>query len=203
MHENIVKQVDWEKVASQLPAVVQDRHSGQVLMLGYMNQAALQQTVATGKVTFYSRTKQRLWVKGETSGNYLWLHDLCLDCDGDTLLVLATPAGPACHQGTTTCFARNYESPWQVLSQLEDKIARRQAERPPGSYVTSLFEAGTRRITQKVGEEAVEAVIASIAGDREELRNELADMLFHTLVMLADQNMGLEEVLEVLKKRRR
>ena len=202
MTNNFINMINWEKVNNLVPAIIQDNTSGQVLMLGYMNQEALDQTLDTKVVTFYSRSKKRLWVKGETSNNFLLLEEISYDCDQDALLVLVDPKGPACHKGTTTCFEKNYESSWHIVQYLEKKIAQRKEEMPKGSYVTSLFESGIKRITQKVGEEAVESVIASIANDDEELKNELADMLFHTLVMLKAKDMNISDVLGVLDQRK-
>jgi phosphoribosyl-ATP pyrophosphohydrolase/phosphoribosyl-AMP cyclohydrolase len=203
MNNEIVNQINWEKVGGLVPAIIQDNETGQVLMLGYMNLEALQQTLESDKVTFFSRTKNRLWVKGETSDNFLILKDLTYDCDNDALLVLARPMGPTCHKGTTTCFKKNYESPWHTVQYLENTINQRKREMPEGSYVTSLFKEGINRISQKVGEEAVESVIASVSNNDEELRNELADMFFHTLVLLEAKDIKFSDVLSVLDDRKK
>ncbi len=203
MRNDIMNDINWKKVDNLVPAIIQDYYSGQVLMLGYMNQEALSETLKTKKVTFFSRTKNRLWVKGETSNHFLILKELSYDCDQDALLVLVEPKGPTCHKGTTTCFEKNYESPWHTVQYLEKTISQRKKEMPEGSYVTSLFKEGVNRITQKVGEEAVESVIASISNNDEELRNELADMLFHTLVLLEEKNMKISDVLAILDDRKK
>jgi phosphoribosyl-ATP pyrophosphohydrolase/phosphoribosyl-AMP cyclohydrolase len=191
--------IDWSK--GLLPAIVQDVDSGLVLMLGYMNADALAATVETGHVTFYSRSKQRLWTKGETSGNVLELRSMALDCDGDTLLLLARPFGPTCHQGTTTCFGDFPGPEVAFLGQLGRLVEQRHKDRPAGSYTTKLFDSGTRRIAQKVGEEGVETALAAVAQDREDLLGEASDLLFHMLVLLRDRGLGLEDVARTLRAR--
>ena len=155
-----MKEIDFEKMGGLVPAIVQDDRTGRVLMLGYMNREAYDKTLATGLVTFFSRSRQQLWTKGETSGNLLHLKSMAVDCDGDALLVKATPDGPVCHTGTDTCWGEtNVASPLQFLTELQDFIERRHEEMPEGSYTTSLFRDGLNRMAQKVGEEALEAVI--------------------------------------------
>ena len=192
---------DWDKGAELLPAIVQDAATGQVLMLGYMNREAADMTVSSGKVTFFSRSKQRLWTKGETSGNALVFVSAAIDCDRDTILVQADPAGPACHTGARTCFGDGLPSGAGFLAHLEAVVKSRKAEMPEGSYTTSLFAEGRARVAQKVGEEGVELALARMKDDREEIANEAADLLFHMLVLLADAGMSLEDALAVLKRR--
>jgi phosphoribosyl-ATP pyrophosphohydrolase/phosphoribosyl-AMP cyclohydrolase len=195
--------LDWSKMGGLLPAVVQDAFDGRVLMQAYMNRDALIQTLQSGRVTFFSRSRQQLWTKGETSGNTLALVAVHGDCDGDCLLVLADPAGPACHRNTDTCFDGEDEvlPGLAFLAHLERVIARRYARRPRGSYTTRLFDAGTKRIAQKVGEEGVETALAAMAGDREELVNEAADLIYHLLVLLRDGDLDLADVATALKQR--
>ncbi len=188
----------WDKQQGLLPAIVQDAGNHRVLMLGYMDRAALDATLATGRVTFYSRSKQRLWMKGESTGNVLALVSLEADCDADTLLVQARPAGPTCHLGRPSCFP---EAPGAFLPQLDALVARRERERPEGSYSTRLFEGGTRRIAQKVGEEGVETALAAVAQDDVALLGEAADLAFHLLVLLRSRGLGLADVEAVLRDR--
>lgn len=192
---------DFAKSADGLlPAIVQDNRTGQVLMLGYMNAEALTHTQTTGRVTFFSRSKQRLWTKGETSGHYLQLQSIALDCDQDALLVKAIPDGPTCHTGSDTCWnERNVPQPF--LYQLEHLIHERHKSAPPTSYTAKLFAAGTHKIAQKVGEEAVETVIEALRNDRERLLEESADLLYHLLVLLTDRGLTLTDVEAVLQKR--
>ena len=192
---------DWDKGAGLLPAIVQDAATGQVLMLGYMNREAAEMTVSSGKVTFFSRSKQRLWTKGETSGNTLVFAGAAIDCDRDTILVQANPAGPACHTGARTCFGDRLPSGAGFLAHLDMLVRSRKEEMPEGSYTTSLFAEGKARIAQKVGEEGVELALARMKDDRGEIANEAADLLFHMMVLLADAGMSLDDALEVLKKR--
>jgi phosphoribosyl-ATP pyrophosphohydrolase/phosphoribosyl-AMP cyclohydrolase len=188
----------WDKQGGLLPAVVQDATGGRVLMLGYMDRAALDATLATRRVTFFSRSRQRLWMKGESSGDVLDLVAIEADCDGDTLLLQAHPRGPTCHLGRASCFA---EAPENFLAQLDALVARRERERPPGSYSTRLFEAGTRRIAQKVGEEGVETALAAVAQDDAALLGEAADLFFHLTVLLRARGLGLADVVAVLRDR--
>lgn len=192
--------LDWNKGNDLLPAIVQHWRSGAVLMLGYMNREALEHTRRTGKVTFFSRSRQRLWTKGENSGNFLLLNALHADCDADSILVLAEPQGPVCHLGTPDCFGAG-GPPLAFLAALDALIAQRERERPSGSYTTRLFEAGTRRIAQKVGEEGVETALAGAGGDDAELLDESADLLFHLIVLLHTRGKSLIDVAERLRAR--
>lgn len=183
-----------------LPAVVQDAHTGKVLMLGYMNAEALEQTQASGFVTFFSRSKQRLWMKGESSGNTLQVENMLLDCDGDAILLKVTPKGPVCHTGDDTCWGeRNFSAGF--LKTLEQIIATRRNMDPEKSYTARLLGRGIAKVAQKVGEEAVETVIEALGNDRERLLEETADLLFHLLVLLAAKDVRLEEVEAVLERR--
>ena len=197
------KSLAWEKMDQLIPAIVQDAFDGRVLMQAFMNPEALNATLETGKVTFWSRSRQRLWTKGETSGNTLVLVDIRPDCDHDCLLVLARPAGPVCHLGTDSCFDGEDASHTGLafLSELEKVIVQRHAERPAGSYTTSLFEAGVKRIAQKVGEEAVETALAAASGDDTELLNEASDLVYHLLVLLRSRAIELENLVNVLRSR--
>lgn len=189
----------WDKEGGLLPAIVQDATSLQVLMLGYMDRAALQATIDTGLVTFYSRTRQRAWVKGETSGNVLELVAIEADCDADTLLVRAHPRGPTCHLGRSSCFP---DAPASALRQLDALLAARERERPAGSYSTRLFEGGIRRIAQKVGEEGVETALAAVAEDDQALVGEAADLMYHLLALLRARGLSLGDVEAMLVARR-
>ncbi|EOD77360.1 Phosphoribosyl-AMP cyclohydrolase [Grimontia indica] len=199
----LAESIDWEKVDGLVPAIVQNSQSGQVLMMGYMNQDALAKTLDTEQVTFFSRTKERLWTKGETSGNVLRLKHIAVDCDKDTLLVQADPIGPTCHLGTETCWGEDdANKPTLVfLHQLEQVLASRRGSDPSTSYTASLYAKGTKRISQKVGEEGVEVALAATSGDKEELINESADLMYHLLVLLQDQGFSLEDVANKLKER--
>jgi len=192
---------DWDKGEGLLPAVIQDARTGQMLMLGYMNREAAEATLDSGHVTFFSRSKQRLWTKGETSGNRLGFVSAALDCDRDTILVQALPTGPACHTGARTCFTDDLPAGAGFLGQLDALIRQRRAEMPEGSYTTTLFEAGAARVAQKVGEEGVELALARMKHDREEMANEAADLLYHLMVLLADADMALEDAMAVLRAR--
>nr|WP_295375925.1 bifunctional phosphoribosyl-AMP cyclohydrolase/phosphoribosyl-ATP diphosphatase HisIE [Pseudoxanthomonas sp.] len=192
------ERLDWGKGDGLLPAVVQDAATLRVLMLGYMNREALDATLASGKVTFYSRSKRRLWTKGESSGHVLELRAIETDCDSDTLLIRAVPHGPTCHLQRTSCFA---DAPGSFLAELDALIARRERERPAGSYTTRLFEEGVRRIAQKVGEEGVETALAAVAQDETALLGESADLLYHLLVLLRSRGLGLAEVEALLAAR--
>mgnify|MGYP001271738552 CR=1 FL=1 len=193
--------INFEKSGGLVPAVTVDHLSLQVLMTGFMNREALDKTLETGKVTFFSRIKGRLWTKGETSGNFLTVKGITPDCDNDTLLVKVSPAGPVCHTGTHTCFEEGEARPFNFLSDLFDLIEARKKEMPEGSYTTKLFSQGSDRIIQKVGEEAVEVVIAAKNRDKNEVINESADLLFHLLVMLSEQGIDPAEVVETLISR--
>jgi len=193
-------QLDWEKTDNLMPAVVQHAVSGEVLMLGYMNQEALSTTEQSGKVTFFSRTKQRLWTKGESSGHFLNVVSITPDCDNDTLLILVNPNGPTCHLGNTSCFYPA-NSDWGFLYQLEQLLAERKTASPDSSYTASLYASGTKRIAQKVGEEGVETALAATVNDREELTNEASDLIYHLLVLLQDQDLDLSKVIGRLRER--
>jgi phosphoribosyl-ATP pyrophosphohydrolase/phosphoribosyl-AMP cyclohydrolase len=197
------ERINWDKVDGLVPAIVQDYQSSQVLMMGYMNQDALVKTAQTGQVTFFSRTKERLWTKGETSGNVLKLENIALDCDQDTLLVKVNPIGPTCHTGTTTCWDgdKQEESQMVWLHQLEQLLASRKSADPDSSYTASLYARGTKRISQKVGEEGVEVALAATSGDKAELVCESADLIYHLLVLLQDQGLSMNDVVNKLKER--
>ncbi|EHR7162367.1 bifunctional phosphoribosyl-AMP cyclohydrolase/phosphoribosyl-ATP diphosphatase HisIE [Vibrio parahaemolyticus] len=200
---SLSERINWEKVDGLVPAIVQDFQSSQVLMMGYMNQDALAKTGETGQVTFFSRTKERLWTKGETSGNVLQLVNISLDCDNDTLLVRVNPIGPTCHTGTTTCWDGDAQEESQMvwLHQLEQLLAARRSADPDSSYTASLYASGTKRISQKVGEEGVEVALAATSGDKAELVCESADLIFHLLVLLQDQGLSMNDVVNKLKER--
>lgn len=193
--------LDWAKGDGLLPAIVQHWLSGEVLMLGYMNAEALAQTQTSGKVTFYSRSKQRLWTKGESSGHVLTLKLIRIDCDADTLLVQADPHGPTCHLGTSSCFGEAVQPPLGFLAELDALVAQRHAERPEGSYTATLFEGGMRRMAQKVGEEGVETALAAVVQDDAELLGEAADLIFHLTVVLRARGLSLADVTALLTKR--
>ncbi|HID7801750.1 TPA: bifunctional phosphoribosyl-AMP cyclohydrolase/phosphoribosyl-ATP diphosphatase HisIE [Proteus mirabilis] len=200
MNNTKLAQLDWQKVDNLMPAIIQNAISGDVLMLGYMDKAALEMTLNSGKVTFYSRTKQRLWTKGETSGNFLKLVDIYPDCDNDTLLILAHPIGPTCHKGSESCFAPA-QSQWGFLYELENLLRERKSASPDSSYTAQLYASGTKRIAQKVGEEGVETALAATVNDREELKNEASDLLYHLMVLLQDQSLSLSDVIDCLQTR--
>jgi phosphoribosyl-AMP cyclohydrolase / phosphoribosyl-ATP pyrophosphohydrolase len=197
--------IDWDKLDGLVPAIVQDSATGAVLMLGYMNQDALAATQATGQVTFWSRSKQRLWTKGETSRHFLALKKIALDCDRDTLLILAQPQGPACHTGTETCWGSDApQSDAQhvaFLGKLERIVQQRIAERPAGSYTTKLLDAGIARIAQKVGEEGVELALAGVAQADSDIVGEAADLLYHTVLLLNAKGLSLADVMTELQSR--
>lgn len=197
--------LDWSKGEGLLPAIVQHWLSGEVLMLGYMNAEALAETQRSGHVTFYSRSKQRLWTKGEVSGHVLDLKSIRIDCDADTLLIQADPHGPTCHEGTSSCFGNgdDVRPPLGFLAELDALVAQRHADRPEGSYTTKLFDGGIRRIAQKVGEEGVETALAAVAQGDQELLGEAADLLFHLTVALRARGLSLADVAKVLVARHR
>ena len=194
--------IDWNKGQGLVPAIIQNIDNGQILMLAYMDRAALAQTISSKKVTFFSRSKDRLWTKGETSGNWLDFIGGEMDCDADTLLIQARPQGPSCHTGSVTCF--NDQTPNNIgfLDQLTILIAERHKTMPEGSYTTSLFNEGKARIAQKVGEEGVELALARMKDDNTELANEAADLLFHMMVLLEDAGLSLTDAISVLQNRR-
>ncbi|MGM0904952.1 MAG: bifunctional phosphoribosyl-AMP cyclohydrolase/phosphoribosyl-ATP diphosphatase HisIE [Pseudomonadota bacterium] len=194
-----IDQLAWDKMSGLLPCTVQHALTGEVLMQAYMNADAVKESLATGKTTFYSRSKERLWTKGESSKNYLQLEDIYSDCDNDALLVQALPDGPTCHLGNRSCFA---EAPKPLLHELDELIASRKGADASESYTASLFAEGVKRAAQKVGEEGVEVALAAATEDKEELVNESADLLYHLLVVLQASELSLEDVLEILAKRR-
>ena len=198
MNTQWIDALAWDKQDGLLPAIVQDAGTLRVLMLGYMDRAALLATIECGEVTFFSRSRQQLWRKGEQSGNVLRLVSIETDCDQDTLLVMAEPAGPTCHLGSTSCFPN---APHDVLSVLDTRIAERERERPAGSYTTTLFDAGVRRIAQKVGEEGVETALAAVVQDDAALLGEAADLLYHLLVLLRARGLSLADAKAVLQAR--
>ena len=199
-----IEELDFDKQDGLIPAVVQDARTRQVLMLGYMNRQALEKTLETGLVTFYSRSRQELWTKGETSGNYLRLTEILDDCDKDTLLVRALPDGPVCHLGTDTCWGEeNRYDPAIFLEELEVLLRERKAQRPEGSYTVRLFDAGIRKIAQKVGEEAVETILEAENGTDEDFLYEAADLLYHLLTLLVAKDLSLADVVRELERRRK
>ena len=194
--------IDFEKSGGLVPAIIQDADTKTVLMLGYMNKEAYEKTVATGLVTFYSRSRKCLWTKGETSNNFLHLVDIKVDCDNDTLLVKVHPDGPTCHKGTDTCWGEeNEKSPLLFLAELSDFIEKRHQEMPEGSYTTSLFRDGLNRMAQKVGEEAVETVIEATNGTDDRLVYEAADMIYHLIVLLTHKGLRIEDMAAELRER--
>jgi phosphoribosyl-ATP pyrophosphohydrolase/phosphoribosyl-AMP cyclohydrolase len=193
--------VDWEKSGGLVPAIIQDNDTLQVLMLGYMNDAALAQTLKTKRVTFFSRSKNRLWVKGESSGHYLNLVSLVPDCDSDALLVRVRPHGSVCHRNTCSCFGEDGAKGVGFLAQLERTITQRITANDGTSYTARLIRDGVKRIAQKVGEEGVEVALAAVAGDKEEMASETADLLYHLFVLLRAKEMGLADPLDVLEQR--
>ena len=194
--------IDFEKTDGLVPAIIQDNTTRNVLMLGYMNREAYEKTMATGKVTFWSRSRNCLWTKGETSGNFLNLVDIKVDCDNDTLLVRVNPTGPACHLGTDTCWGEtNDANPLLFLTELQDFINKRHEEMPEGSYTTSLFKDGLNRMAQKVGEEALEAVIEATNGTNDRLIYEASDMFYHLIVLLTSKGLRIEDIAKELKER--
>ena len=202
--------IDFEKMGGLVPAIIQDADTRQVLMLGFMNKEAYQKTLDTRHVTFWSRTRQTLWTKGETSGHFLNLVDMKIDCDKDTLLVRVHPVGPTCHTGTDTCWGEDnvglqvqpsQHDPLMFLAELQDFIDRRKQEMPEGSYTTSLFTKGINKIAQKVGEEALETVIEATNGTKEQLVYEASDLLYHLLVMLTEKGLRIEDVAAELQQR--
>ncbi|MDG6894190.1 bifunctional phosphoribosyl-AMP cyclohydrolase/phosphoribosyl-ATP diphosphatase HisIE [Volucribacter amazonae] len=199
-----ITQIDWQKVNGLLPVIVQNVNTCEVLMLGYMNQEALNKTLTEKKVTFYSRTKQRLWTKGESSGHFLNVVDLSLDCDQDSLLILAKPIGETCHTGAESCFHQfNQQNvlDWTFFSKLERLIAARKGADPASSYTAELYAKGTKRIAQKVGEEGVETALAATVKDREETICEAADLAYHLTVLLQDADLSWADVIAKLKQR--
>jgi len=193
--------IDFSKMGGLVPAIIQDSKTMKVLMLGFMNEEAYNKTKESGKVTFYSRSRQTLWTKGETSGNYLNVIDILLDCDKDTLLIKADPCGPVCHTGSDTCWDEKNENPIMFLVELQRFIEKRHDEMPEGSYTTSLFKDGCHRMAQKVGEEALESVIEAVAGNDERLIYEASDMLYHLIVLLTSKGLSIEDLALELQER--
>ena len=194
--------IDFEKMGGLVPAIVQDATTKNVLMLGFMNEEAYQKTIETQHVTFWSRTRQTLWTKGETSGHFLNIVSMQIDCDNDTLLVKVHPVGPTCHTGTDTCWGEsNDTNPLLFLTELQDFINKRKEEMPEGSYTTKLFKDGVNKIAQKVGEEALETVIEATNGNSDHLIYEASDLLYHLLVLLTDKGLRIEDVAAELQKR--
>lgn len=198
---NTLPTLDWAKGDGLLPAIIQDADTQQVLMLGYMNAAALEQTLATKRVTFFSRSKNRLWTKGESSGHFLDLVDVTADCDADALLVRARPNGPTCHRGTCSCFGDEGATGTAFLAQLERTVNQRISSGDEKSYTAKLVREGVKRVAQKVGEEGVETALAATAGDNAELASEAADLLFHLIVLLRTKGLSLQDALSVLEQR--
>lgn len=194
-------QLDFKKMGGLIPAIIQDDHTNKVLMLGYMSPESLRKTKETGQVTFFSRSKKRLWTKGEESGNFLNVVSIDEDCDRDTLLIKVNPLGPVCHTGADTCFNEKNEEDIMFLKYLQEFIVRRRQEMPEGSYTTTLFNKGIGRMAQKVGEEAVETVIEAMNGDDERLLYEASDLIYHLIVMLTYKGYGLEDLARELKDR--
>ena len=194
--------IDFKKMNGLVPAIIQDSRTLKVLMLGFMNEKAFDKTVATKRVTFYSRSRKCLWTKGETSGNYLNVVDIQNDCDNDTLLIKVVPEGPVCHLGTDTCWGEaNTSNPLLFLSSLQDFIEKRHEELPENSYTTSLFKDGINRMAQKVGEEALETVIEAVNGSNERLVYEASDMFYHLIVLLTEKGLRIENIADELRKR--
>lgn len=194
-------ELDFEKMNGLIPAIIQDNYTQKVLMLGFMNKEAYEKTMETGKVTFFSRTKNRLWTKGEKSGNFLHVVSVKADCDNDTLLIMVHPEGPVCHKGTDTCWGDKNEQDIMFLKELQDFIDRRRQEMPEKSYTTSLFNSGVNKMAQKVGEEAVETILEACNGTDERLIYEGADLLYHLIVLLTYKGYRIEDLARELKER--
>lgn len=194
-------ELDFEKMNGLIPAIIQDNYTQKVLMLGFMNKETYEKTMETGKVTFFSRTKNRLWTKGEESGNFLHVVSVKADCDNDTLLIMVHPEGPVCHKGTDTCWGDKNEQDIMFLKELQDFIDRRRQEMPEKSYTTSLFNSGVNKMAQKVGEEAVETILEACNGTDERLIYEGADLLYHLIVLLTYKGYRIEDLARELKER--
>jgi phosphoribosyl-ATP pyrophosphohydrolase/phosphoribosyl-AMP cyclohydrolase len=194
-------ELDFEKMNGLIPTIIQDNYTQKVLMLGFMNKEAYEKTMETGKVTFFSRTKNRLWTKGEESGNFLHVVSVKADCDNDTLLIMVHPEGPVCHKGTDTCWGDKNEQDIMFLKELQDFIDRRRQEMPEKSYTTSLFNSGVNKMAQKVGEEAVETILEACNGTDERLIYEGADLLYHLIVLLTYKGYRIEDLARELKER--
>jgi phosphoribosyl-ATP pyrophosphohydrolase/phosphoribosyl-AMP cyclohydrolase len=194
-------ELDFKKMGGLIPAIIQDNVTAKVLMLGFMNEEAYRKTLETGKVTFWSRSRNCLWTKGETSGNFLNVVKILADCDNDTLLIKANPDGPVCHTGADTCWDEENKGDLNFLSYLQDFIEKRYREMPEGSYTTSLFKSGVNRMAQKVGEEALEAVIEATNGTNERLVYEASDMIYHLIVLLTSKGLRIEQLAQELRER--
>ena len=201
VNKDNINELAWQKMNDLIPAIIQHAATGAVLMQGYMNQASLAATLETGKATFFSRSNQALWVRGETSGNFLNVKQVLTDCDNDSLLIACLPIGPSCHLGTESCFPEQKLTQQNFLSELEQVIDSRRNDDPKESYTAHLFSRGTTKMAQKVGEEGVEVALAAVAETKEDLLGECADLFYHTLVLLADQKIELSEVMAVLQQR--
>jgi len=201
VNQENIQDLAWQKMDNLIPAIIQHAATGAILMQGFMNQESLTATLNTNKATFFSRSKQGLWVKGETSGNFLNVEQVLTDCDRDSLLIACTPIGPTCHLGTESCFPEQKLTTQNFLSQLEQVISSRKGDDPKESYTAHLFSRGTTKMAQKVGEEGVEVALAAVAETKEDLLGECADLFYHTLVLLADQKINLSEVMAVLQER--
>ncbi|WP_025565566.1 MULTISPECIES: bifunctional phosphoribosyl-AMP cyclohydrolase/phosphoribosyl-ATP diphosphatase HisIE [unclassified Psychromonas] len=201
MKQEQIQSLDWAKVDNLMPVVVQNRTSGKVLMLGYVNEESLAATLTSGKMTFFSRTKQRLWCKGEQSGHFLNVVQITSDCDNDTLLAIVDPIGPTCHLGHETCFEGAQDPALSFIADLEQIVKSRKGADPKSSYTASLYARGTKRIAQKVGEEGVEVALAAMAKDMDELTNESADLIYHLTVLLQNEGLALSDVAAKLKER--
>ena len=193
--------IDFNKGDGMVPVIVQDADTLKVLMLAYMNREAYEMTAQTGRATFYSRSRDQLWEKGETSGNWLEVRDISVDCDGDTLLLMAEPKGPVCHTGSATCFGNVNNRDISFLGKLDDLILQRKRELPENSYTTTLFNAGLNKVAQKLGEEAVELIIESKDNNEELFLNEAADLVYHLIVLLRQKDFSIRDVISVLEKR--
>lgn len=198
-----IEGLNWQKQGDLIPSIVQDNRSGQVLMLGYVNKESLMQSLLTKKLSFFSRTRERIWQKGETSGNFLHIVDWFPDCDQDAILFLVEPQGPTCHQGTSSCFGEKIGGDWNLIERLESVLRERSRLLPEQSYTSFLIHSGVKRIAQKLGEESLETALAAVAGDETELDNESADLVYHLLVLLFARGRRWEDVLEILRKRRK
>jgi len=193
--------IDFNKGDGMVPVIVQDADTLKVLMLAYMNREAYEMTAQTGRATFYSRSRDKLWEKGETSGNWLEVRDISVDCDGDTLLLMAEPKGPVCHTGSATCFGNVNNRDISFLGKLDDLILQRKRELPENSYTTTLFNAGLNKVAQKLGEEAVELIIESKDNNEELFLNEAADLVYHLIVLLRQKDFSIRDVISLLEKR--
>lgn len=196
-----IGELAWDKMDGMLPAIVQDRRSGRVLMLGYMNRDALEATIDSGSATFFSRSRQRLWRKGETSGNALEVHAVTSDCDGDALLVIAEPRGPTCHEGTRSCFGDSWVKGPGWLADLSAVVAERASSGDESSYTRRLLEGGIERVAQKIGEEGVEVALAAVTRDDQGCAEEVADLLYHLAVLLQSRGMEWQQVIDLLRSR--